>query len=115
MALNSTIARVTDRIIARSEGTRRIYLERMAAAAAEGPRRAHLTCGNQAHAYAPMGDDKDALVAEKSPNIGIITAYNDMLSAHQPFETYPIKFVQPRVQPAGQPKLRAVFRPCVTA
>jgi phosphogluconate dehydratase len=63
----------------------------MAAAAAEGPRRAHLTCGNQAHAYAPMGDDKAALVAEKAPNIGIITAYNDMLSAHQPFETYPEK------------------------
>ena len=91
MALNSTIARVTDRIIARSEGPRRIYLDRMAAAAAEGPRRAHLTCGNQAHAYAPMGGDKAALVAEKSPNIGIITAYNDMLSAHQPFETYPEK------------------------
>ena len=91
MALNSTIARVTDRIIARSEGPRRIYLDRMAAAAAEGPRRAHLTCGNQAHAYAPMGDDKAALVAEKAPNIGIITAYNDMLSAHQPFETYPEK------------------------
>ena len=91
MALNSTIQRVTDRIIARSEGPRRLYLDRMASAAAEGPRRAHLTCGNQAHAYAPMGDDKAALVAEKSPNIGIITAYNDMLSAHQPFETYPEK------------------------
>ena len=91
MALNSTIQRVTDRIIARSEGPRRLYLDRMAAAAAEGPRRAHLTCGNQAHAYAPMGDDKAALVAEKSPNIGIITAYNDMLSAHQPFESYPDK------------------------
>ena len=89
--MNPTIERVTDRIIARSEGPRRLYLDRMAAAAAEGPRRAHLTCGNQAHAYAPMGDDKDALVAEKSPNIGIITAYNDMLSAHQPFETYPEK------------------------
>lgn len=91
MALNPTIARVTDRIIARSQGPRSIYLDRMAAAAAEGPRRAHLTCGNQAHAYAPMGDDKAALVAEKAPNIGIITAYNDMLSAHQPFETYPDK------------------------
>ncbi len=89
MALNSTIDRVTDRIIARSEGPRKTYLDRMAAAAAEGPRRAHLTCGNQAHAYAAMDGDKDTLVAERAPNIGIITAYNDMLSAHQPFETFP--------------------------
>ncbi|MBT8411813.1 MAG: phosphogluconate dehydratase [Octadecabacter sp.] len=89
MALNPTIERVTDRIIDRSRKARGDYLGRMTAAAAEGPRRAHLSCGNQAHAYAPMGEDKAALVAEKSPNIGIITAYNDMLSAHQPFETFP--------------------------
>ncbi|MEL6959492.1 MAG: phosphogluconate dehydratase [Pseudomonadota bacterium] len=91
MTLHPTIAQVTDRIIARSEQARGTYLDRMAAAAAEGPRRAHLSCGNQAHAYAAMGGDKDALVAEKTPNIGIITAYNDMLSAHQPFENYPAK------------------------
>ncbi len=89
MSLHPTIAAVTDRIRARSEGPRRTYLDTMARAAAEGPRRAHLTCGNQAHAYAAMGADKDTLAADKSPNIGIITAYNDMLSAHQPFETYP--------------------------
>ena len=89
MALNQTIAQVTDRIRARSEKTRTEYLARMERAAAEGPRRAHLTCGNQAHAYAAMGQDKDALVQERAPNIGIITAYNDMLSAHQPYETYP--------------------------
>ncbi|SLN18940.1 phosphogluconate dehydratase [Roseisalinus antarcticus] len=89
MALHPTIAAVTDRIIARSEKPRGEYLERMAAAAAEGPRRAHMSCSNQAHAYAAMGGDKDSLVAEKTPNIGIITAYNDMLSAHQPFETFP--------------------------
>lgn len=89
MTLHPTIEAVTDRIRARSEGPRAIYLDRMARAAAEGPRRSHLTCGNQAHAYAAMGADKDALVAEHAPNIGIITAYNDMLSAHQPFERYP--------------------------
>jgi phosphogluconate dehydratase len=89
MALHPKIAEVTDRIRARSEGPRRQYLDTMARAAAVGPRRSHLTCGNQAHAYAAMGDQKDALVADKAPNIGIITAYNDMLSAHQPFETYP--------------------------
>ncbi|EAR50867.1 phosphogluconate dehydratase [Oceanicola granulosus HTCC2516] len=89
MALHPVISDVTDRIVARSEGPRRRYLDTMAAAAADGPRRAHMSCSNQAHAYAAMGGDKDALVAEKTPNIGIITAYNDMLSAHQPFETYP--------------------------
>ena len=91
MPLHPTIAAVTDRIRARSEGPRRRYLDTMARAAAEGPRRAHLTCGNQAHAYAAMGDDKAALTATTAGNIGIITAYNDMLSAHQPFETYPDK------------------------
>ncbi|MFO8126547.1 phosphogluconate dehydratase [Yoonia sp.] len=89
MPLHPKIAEVTDRIRVRSEGTRRKYMDTMARAAAEGPRRAHLTCGNQAHAYAAMGGDKDALTDARSPNIGIITAYNDMLSAHQPFETYP--------------------------
>ncbi len=89
MALHPKIAEVTDRIRARSEGPRQKYMDTMARAAAEGPRRAHLTCGNQAHAYAAMGGDKDALTDARTANIGIITAYNDMLSAHQPFETYP--------------------------
>ena len=89
MALHPKIAEVTDRIRKRSEKTRGQYLDHMNRAAAEGPRRSHLTCGNQAHAYAAMGDDKASLVAEDAPNIGIITAYNDMLSAHQPFQTYP--------------------------
>ncbi len=89
MALNPIIAAVTDRIRARSEQSRGRYLDLMSRSAAEGPRRAHLTCGNQAHAYAAMGQDKDALIAERAPNIGIVTAYNDMLSAHQPYERYP--------------------------
>ncbi len=91
MPLDPTIARVTDRIIERSRDSRKTYLDRMAAAAAEGPRRAHLSCGNQAHAYAAMGGDKDSLAAGRVPNLGIVTAYNDMLSAHQPFETYPAR------------------------
>ena len=63
----------------------------MARAAEAGPVRAHLSCGNQAHAYAAMGDDKDRLAGGRAPNLGIVTAYNDMLSAHQPFEHYPEK------------------------
>ena len=89
MSLNAIILDVTERIQARSERTRKAYLDTMRAAAQDGPRRAHLTCGNQAHAYAAMGADKKALVAARSANIGIVTSYNDMLSAHQPFEKFP--------------------------
>ena len=89
MPLHSTIARVTDRIRARSATTRRRYLDQTARAAEAGPARGHLACGNQAHAYAAMGEDKAALAAGRAPNLGIVTAYNDMLSAHQPYEDYP--------------------------
>jgi phosphogluconate dehydratase len=87
--LNATIARVTDQIRARSHATRTAYLARIKAAAQAGPARAHLSCGNQAHAYAAMGADQTPLAEGRAPNIGIVTAYNDMLSAHQPYETYP--------------------------
>ena len=89
MPLNPAIARVTDRIRERSRDTRSAYLDRLGRAAAAGPARAHLSCGNQAHAYAAMGDDKAELAGTRAPNIGIITAYNDMLSAHQPYEDFP--------------------------
>ena len=89
MTLHPTIARVTDRIRARSEATRSAYLARIATAGRAGPARGHLACGNQAHAYAAMGAQKTDLAAGRAPNIGIVTAYNDMLSAHQPFEDYP--------------------------
>ena len=87
--LHPTVARVTDRIRARSEVSRSAYLARLAQAVAKGPVRAHLSCSNQAHAYAAMGADKPDLAAGRKPNIGVITAYNDMLSAHQPYEDYP--------------------------
>jgi len=89
MSLQTAISDVTDRILERSEPRRSKYMSHMRAAAAEGPRRAHLTCGNQAHAYAAMGDDQQTLAETPAPNLGIVTAYNDMLSAHQPFEGYP--------------------------
>ncbi|THD74814.1 phosphogluconate dehydratase [Thalassobius vesicularis] len=89
MSLNDTIARVTDRIIARSAQTRGAYLARMRDAGQQGPARAHLTCGNQAHAYAGMVTDQPRLAEGRAPNLGIVTAYNDMLSAHQPYEAYP--------------------------
>ena len=104
MSLNPTLDRVTDRIRKRSQASRDRYLSRMASAAKTGPARAHLSCGNQAHAYAAMGGDKDALVAVRQPNIGIVTAYNDMLSAHQPYEVYPqlIKAAARRVGATAQ-------------
>ena len=89
MSLNQTLADVTDRIIERSRDRRETYLDRIGKAAEAGPVRAHLTCGNQAHAYAGMPQDQQALAVGRAPNIGIVTAYNDMLSAHQPFETFP--------------------------
>ena len=89
MSLNPTIAKVTERIERRSRTTRDAYLERMRHAGLAGPARAHLSCGNQAHAYASTGVDKAAMVQARVPNIGIVTAYNDMLSAHQPYEDFP--------------------------
>ncbi len=91
MPLNPEIEAVTDRIRARSHQRRAAYLDRMHRAADAGVVRAHLSCGNQAHAYAAMGPDKDTLAGARAPNLGIVTAYNDMLSAHQPFESYPEK------------------------
>lgn len=88
MTLHPTLTSVTDRIRQRSDKTRRDYLARIDQAAEQGPRRAHLSCGNQAHAYAAM-QDKDVMATTRAPNLGIVTAYNDMLSAHQPYETYP--------------------------
>ena len=89
MQLHATIADVTARIRTRSAQSRRAYLDRVRAAAEEGPRRAHLSCSNEAHAYAAMGSDKDRLAQHRAPNLGIVTAYNDMLSAHRPFESFP--------------------------
>ena len=89
MELNPAIEEITDRIATRSRQTRQAYLDRVSRSISSKPRRAHLTCGNQAHAYAAMGDAKESLADGKAPNIGIVTAYNDMLSAHQPFGNYP--------------------------
>ena len=89
MALHPKIADVTARIEERSGDTRRAYLDRIDAARNAGPGRQHLSCGNLAHAFAavPLGDKLS--IRGRAPNIGIVTSYNDMLSAHQPFKDYP--------------------------
>jgi phosphogluconate dehydratase len=90
MSLHPVVARVTADIVERSRETRGDYLARMAAAGARtGTARSHLLCGNLAHGYAACVDDRERLFAENAPNIGIVTAYNDMLSAHQPFKDFP--------------------------
>ncbi|HOV96535.1 MAG TPA: phosphogluconate dehydratase [Thermomonas sp.] len=88
-ALHSVVERVTARITERSRALRSDYLARMDAARQAGPYRYKLSCGNQAHGFAASGDDKPALRYGKGGNLGIVTAYNDMLSAHQPMEHYP--------------------------
>jgi phosphogluconate dehydratase len=90
MTVAPSIAAVTARIVERSKPSRETYLERLSHAASQGPHRSTLSCGNLAHGFAACGPaDKANLSADVVPNLGIITAYNDMLSAHQPFETYP--------------------------
>ena len=89
MPINEVVSEVTNRIILRSRDSRLKYLENMQDQLNISPRRAHLTCGNQAHAYASTSKDKISLSKTSNGNIGIVTAYNDMLSAHQPFESYP--------------------------
>jgi phosphogluconate dehydratase len=100
MTLNPTLAKVTDRIIARSADTRSAYMDRMRAAQSKGPARAHLSCSGQAHAYAAAGEDQAQLAEASVGHLGIVTAYNDMLSAHQPFETYP-QLIRDTVRAAG--------------
>ena len=89
MSLHPVVERVTERILERSRDSRRDYLERIEAARERSPARARLSCGNLAHGFAASGDDKPMLRGKRGPNIGIVTAYNDMLSAHQPFRNYP--------------------------
>ena len=89
MTLNPVISRVTERIAKRSLELRQSYLDRIDRARDAGTARSHISCGNLAHAFAAAGDDKPALKALKRPNIGIVSAYNDMLSAHQPLDKFP--------------------------
>jgi len=89
MALDPRISAITDRIIERSKPGRRKYLDLIAAEGTSGIDRPRLSCGNFAHGFAAAGEDKSAIRTMRGPNIGIVTAYNDMLSAHQPYGRYP--------------------------
>ncbi len=90
MAVKETVSAVTEMIIERSKPARRRYLDKIDAAVANTPKRKALGCANVAHGFAACtAQDKNALRNGAAPNLAIVTAYNDMLSAHQPFETYP--------------------------
>ncbi len=98
MTLHTTVAAVTARITERSRPTRQAYLQQVDAAAGRDPGAQRLGCANVAHAFAAMpGGDKDRataldkikVVAPRAPNIGIVNAYNDLLSAHAPLQHYP--------------------------
>ncbi|OYY07552.1 MAG: phosphogluconate dehydratase, partial [Rhizobiales bacterium 35-68-8] len=88
--LNPRVADVTERIVRRSADRRARYLARINAAAEHVPPRARLGCANQAHGFAACQPlDKERLRDGETPNLAIVTAYNDMLSAHQPYEHFP--------------------------
>ena len=88
--LHPTVAKITQRIRERSAERRALYEQRMADQHRQGVHRGSLSCGNLAHGFAACGsEDKNALKLMNSANLGIISSYNDMLSAHQPFETFP--------------------------
>lgn len=90
--MNTRITEVTNRIIDRSKKTRETYLSNMEAAFENGVSRKHMHCGNLAHAFAGCDSgDKEKLTKNIAPNLGIISAYNDMLSAHKTYENYPEK------------------------
>ena len=87
--LHPEVAAVTERVIARSRASRRAYLDLIEREREAGVHRPMLACGNLAHGFAASGEDKPAIIAGRAMNIGIVTAYNDMLSAHQPYGRYP--------------------------
>jgi len=101
VAMKKEIVEITERIIARSSATRSAYLAKIAAAKSNTVHRASLSCGNLAHGFAACGkEDKQTIKGLNHSDIAIVSAYNDMLSAHQPYETYP-QIIKAAVQETG--------------
>src|SRR5271154_5945755 len=100
-SLHARVGEVTERIVKRSRDRRRPYLDRIDHAIGKGPTRKKLGCANFAHGFAAcVPEDKHALRDGDAPNLAIVTAYNDMLSAHQPFERFP-ELIRRAAQEAG--------------
>jgi phosphogluconate dehydratase len=102
MAVHPVVVEVTERIAARSAPSRAAYLDQLRSATRRGPARGALGCANLAHGFAACGaEDKLALRGSERPNIAIVSAYNDMLSAHQPLERYPAMLKRAVVRAGG--------------
>ena len=99
--MNPEIINITERIRQRSQETREKYLSNMRKQLTESPQRKKLSCGNLAHGAASCGTDKSNILGGITANLGIVTAYNDMLSAHQPFEAYPALIKQSALEFGG--------------
>ena len=114
--VHAALAAVTERIRSRSATTRANYLARLDAAQPRDPRRSRLGCTNLAHGFAaaPAGD-KSVLRGCGGRTSAIVSAYNDMLSAHQPYERFPARSKRPRAKPAPPRRSPAACRPCATA
>ncbi|MFC3148187.1 phosphogluconate dehydratase [Piscinibacterium candidicorallinum] len=101
MPVNATLAQVTQRIIERSRDSRGLYLKRLEAQRVDGAKRARQSCANLAHAFAAApANDKLLLREQRAPNVAIVSAYNDMLSAHQPLQHFP-EIIKRAVREAG--------------
>jgi phosphogluconate dehydratase len=97
--VHPVLEQVLARVVERSREPRRAYLHRIRAAAVAGPARGQLACANLAHGFAASApEDKTALRKSRRPNLAIVSAYNDMLSAHQPFEAYPAQLKKAAAQ-----------------
>ncbi len=99
--MNPEIIKITERIKKRSIKTRIEYLDQMRKQLTDSPQRKKLSCGNLAHGAAACGSNKDDILGGLTANLGIVTAYNDMLSAHQPFESYPNLIKQSALEYGG--------------
>ena len=100
--IHPVVAEVTARIVERSATERTAYLARLDAAATRGPARGRLACANLAHGFAASGPvDKEALRGTVKPNVAIVSAYNDMLSAHAPFESFPAQLKKAVLRSGG--------------
>ena len=114
MTLHQTIETVTQRIVERSRPSRIAYLELIARERDSGVDRPTLSCGNLAHGFAAAGADKASIRDGRAMNIAIVTAYNDMLSAHQPYGRYPEQ-IKLFARSGRRHRSLAGYRRCATA
>ena len=113
---NQVVREVTARIIERSKVLRGQYLEAMKYQESQGKGRTQLSCGNLAHAVAAScQSEKDQILNFTRSNVGLVSSYNDMLSAHQPYLGYPQEIKVALAEYGHTRKLRVLYQQCVMA